>query len=169
MLQKMESLKPTKNTFFTFPLGFFYLKKQIPKKFREGGAKSKGNIKRYKGGGDRIRMGTHKRKQHTPPTHSPPGDEGCYCSAAGSMYKHPLPVPLPDHATQRTKSATKLQLIQMANSNNNSDNILMRRTPTPIKTHHPPSTGPAPDHRPRWRRCLRHSSSLCHYQRYHRR
>ena len=114
-------------------------------------------------------MGTHKRRQHTPPTHSPPGDKGCYCSAAGSMYKHPLPVPLPDHATQRTKSATKLQLIQMANSNNNSDNILMRRTPTPIKTHHPPSTGPAPDHRPRWRRCLRHSSSLCHYQRYHRR
>ena len=57
-------------------------------------------------------MGTHKRKQHTPPTHSPPGDEGSYCSAAGSMCKHPLSVPLPDHATQRTNLATKLQLIQ---------------------------------------------------------
>ena len=45
----------------------------------------------------------------------------------------------------------------------------MRRTPTPIKNHHPPSTGPVPNHRPRWRRCLRLGSSLCHYQRYRRR
>ena len=52
--------------------------------------------------------------------HSPPGDERCYCSAACSMDKHPLPVPLPDHATQRTKLATRLQLLHKSKIPNES-------------------------------------------------
>ena len=115
-------------------------------------------------GGGSDKDGDTQTNQHTPPAHSPPGDEGCYCFAACSIYKHPLPVPLPDHATQRTKSATKLQLIQMVYSNNDSDGTSMRRLFTPIKTHHLPSTGLAPNHRPRWHSCPRRGSSFCHYQ-----
>ena len=114
--QKNGIVKANKKHIFHSPRGFFSLKKHFQKKFREGGRKSKGNTQnRYKKkrGGGSDKDGDTQTNQHTPPTHSPPGDEGCYCLlAACSIDKHPLPVPLPDHATQRTKSATKLQLIQ---------------------------------------------------------
>ena len=51
MLQKNGIVEANKKHIFHIPPGFFYLKKQISKKVSRGGAKSKGNIKRYKGGG----------------------------------------------------------------------------------------------------------------------
>ena len=98
----------------------WFLPPNFSKKVSRGGARSKdstNNNKKKKKGGGSDKDGDTQKNQHTPPAHSPPGDEGCYCFAACSMDKHPLPVPLPDHATQRTKLATKLQLIQMANYN----------------------------------------------------